>query len=161
MASKATPIQFLRSLVFNKRPQANQLLPGQPAVNTNPTQPGLYFADDTGNSLFKVGPCAVGNTAPNTGATTPGQLGNALGETWLDTTVTTTQPGPTLKVWDGTNWIGAMPFSFASAFMSTTRPPLNLPAGTMWWNTSTGLLYILYNDGTTIQWVQIAASVVS
>jgi hypothetical protein len=162
MATKATPIQFLRSLVFNKRPEADKMLPGQPAVNTNPSQPGLFFADDTGNSLFKVGPCTVSNTPPNDGATTPGQLGNSVGETWLDTTVTPLQPGPVLKIWDGTQWIGAMPFLFAGALMTSTTPStIAFPYGTMWWNTDTGLLYILYNDGTTPQWVQISASVVA
>ncbi len=161
MATKATPIQFLRSLVFNKRPEANKLLPGQPAVNTDASQPGLFFADDTGNALFKVGPCTVSNTAPNAGATAPGQLGNCVGETWLDTTITPLQPGPTLKIWDGVKWVTSMPFVFAGALMTNVTPPLSLPYGTLWWNTDTGLLYILYNDGTTSQWVQIAASVVS
>jgi hypothetical protein len=161
MATKATPIQFLRSLVFDKRPEAAKLLPGQPAVNTNSTQPGLFFADETGAALFKVGPCAISDTAPNSTATTPGQLGNAVGETWLDTSITPTQPGPCLKIWDGTKWVYSMPFVFAGALMSATTPPLSLPYGTLWWNTNTGLLYILYNDGTTSQWVQIAASVVS
>ena len=161
MATKATPIQFLRSLVFNKRPEADKLLPGQPAVNTNASQPGLFFADDTGSALFKVGPCAISDTAPNAGATAPGQLGNSVGETWLDTSITPTQPGPTLKIWDGTRWVTSMPFVFAGALMSSSTPSLGLPFGTLWWNTSTGLLYILYNDGTTSQWVQIAASVVS
>jgi hypothetical protein len=107
--TKSTPIQLLRSEVLDKRPDPAKLLPGQPAVNINPTQPGLFFADTTdGNGqLFKVGPCAVGPTAPNAGATgTPGQLGNTLGELWMDTA---DAAGPTLKVWDGTQWLNAMP----------------------------------------------------
>lgn len=161
MATQATPIQILRSSVNNKRPDATKLLPGQPAVNTDPQQPGLFFADSTGANLFKVGPTFIGNDPPNDGATLPGQLGNANGEMWLDTDPA--NPGPILKIWNAaTNqWVFAMPFIYATAVIDNVAPPLNSPFGTMWWNKDTGLLYILYNDGTTSQWVQIAASTVS
>lgn len=105
--TKVTPIQILRSEVLDKRPDPAQLLPGQPTVNTNSAQPGMFFSDSTGATLFKVGPCAVGPTAPNASATgNPGQLGNTLGELWMDTADVA---GPTLKVWDGTQWLNAMP----------------------------------------------------
>jgi hypothetical protein len=161
MATQATPIQILRSSVNNKRPDAAKLLPGQPAVNTDPQQPGLFFADSTGANLFKIGPTYIGDNAPNDGATAPGQLGNANGEMWLDTNPA--NPGPILKIWDASQnrWVGAMPFVYGAAIMQNFAPPLSVPFGTMWWNTDTGLLYILYNDGTSSQWVQIAASVVS
>lgn len=139
-------------------------MPGQAAVNTNSAQPGLFFADDTGSTLFKVGPCAVGATPPNDGATgTPGQQGNTLGELWLDMTPSTLdRPGPVLKVWDGSQWINAMPFTYASVIVSDTEPTLGLhPDGTMWWNSTTGLMYVLYNDGTTRQWTQVSSSTVS
>ena len=99
----ANPIfQLLRSVVLNKRPDPNQLLPGQPAVNTNSQQPGLFFADDTGADLFKVGPCHVGPTAPNAGATGAG-AGNCKGELWLDNS---NPASLELKVWTGTGWVG-------------------------------------------------------
>lgn len=99
----ANPIfQLLRSVVLNKRPDPTQLLPGQPAVNTNSVQPGLFFADDTGLSLFKVGPCHVGTTAPNAGAT-GASAGNTPGEFWLDNS----DPGSLeLKIWTGSVWVG-------------------------------------------------------
>ena len=99
---QVTPIQFLRSEVENKRPDPNKLLPGQGAVNTYENQPGFFFADSTGASLFKVGPCSVGSIAPNFGVTGP-TGGNTLGELWLDTTNSTY---PTLKVWGGAGWKG-------------------------------------------------------
>jgi hypothetical protein len=159
--TKVTPIQFLRSLVLNKRPDPTKLLPGQPAVNTAVAQPGLFFADDTGITLFKVGPCAVGNIAPNTGATGPGS-GNTLGELWLDLGSTPAHPGPTLKVWDGATWINCLPYTYANTIVSDTAPLINdhIP-GTLWWNSGTGLMYILYNDGTTKQWAQVSSSTVS
>lgn len=101
MATKVTPVQLLRSAVLKKRPDPALLLAGQPGVNTNPDEPGLFFADSTGAELFKIGPCGVGTSAPNSGATgNPGQLGNTKGEMWLDTS------GPTavLKIWDGSSW---------------------------------------------------------
>jgi len=161
--TKVTPIQFLRSLVSNKRPDPAKLLPGQPAVNTDAAQPGLFFADDTGATLFKVGPCTVDTLAPNTGATgAPGQLGNTLGELWLDTTPSTLdRPGPVLKVWNGTQWINCMPYTYANTIVSDTEPTLgNHPDGTLWWNSGTGLMYVLYNDITTRQWTQISGNVV-
>ena len=137
----------------------------EPEVNINSAQPGLFFADNTGGSgkLFKVGPCAVGGVAPNSGATgNPGQLGNTLGELWLDTTSSPLSPGPKLKVWDGTQWINCMPYTFASALVSDTEPALaSFPDGTMWWNSDNGLMYVLYNDGITRQWVQTSSNTVS
>lgn len=161
--TKVTPVQLLRSEVLNKRPDPAKLLPGQGAVNTNATQPGFFFADNTGNTLFKVGPCFVGTVAPNTGATgAPGQLGNTLGELWLDTTSTFDAPGPTLRVWDGSQWIDCMPYRYANTIVSDTEPTLgNHPDGTLWWDSGTGLMYVLYNDGLSRQWTQVSSNTVA
>jgi hypothetical protein len=162
--TKVTPIQFLRSLVLNKRPDPAKLLPGQPAVNTAAAQPGLFFADNTGNTLFKVGPCSVGTVAPNTGATgAPGQLGNTLGELWLDTNGDPPLfPGPVLKVWNGTSWTNCFPATtvYAVPIISDTAPSLIVhPNGTMWWDSSSGLMYILYQDPNgTRQWTQVSST---
>jgi hypothetical protein len=159
--TRVTPVQLLRSEVLNKRPDPAKLLPGQGAVNINSAQPGFFFADDTGNTLFKVGPCSVGSVAPNTGASgAPGQLGNTLGELWLDTTSTFDRPGPTLRVWDGSQWIDAMPYRYANTIVSDTEPTLSNPDGTLWWDSGTGLLYVLYNDGTSRQWTQVSGNTV-
>jgi len=159
--TKVTPIQLLRSKVLNKRPDPTKLLSGQPAVNIAAAQPGLFFTDDTNTTLFKVGPCAVGNTAPNTGATGPGS-GNTLGELWLDLGSTPAHPGPTLKVWDGATWINCLPYTYANTIVADTAPTItdHIP-GTLWWNSGTGLMYILYNDGTTKQWTQVSSSTVT
>jgi hypothetical protein len=163
MTTKVTPVQILRSEVANKRPDPAKLLAGQPAVNTNSAQPGFFFADNTGTSLFKVGPCTVGTTAPNTGATgSTGQLGNTVGELWLDTGSTFDSPGPKLKVWSGTQWINCMPYTYANTIVSDTAPTLgNHSDGTLWWDSGTGLMYVLYNDGTTRQWTQVSGNAVS
>lgn len=152
--------------MLNKRPDPDKLLPGQPGVNINSAEPGLFFADDTGSKLFKVGPCAVGTVAPNTGATgAPGQLGNTLGELWLDMNGDLPLfPGPTLKVWDGANWINCFPAPsiYAAVLIQDTVPPLNVhPDNTLWWNSATGLMYVLYNDSTTRQWTQVSSNTVS
>ena len=164
--TKVTPIQILRSEVLNKRPDPAKMLSGQPAVNLNAAQPGLFFADNSGGTgqLFKVGPCAVGTTAPNTGATgAPGQLGNTVGELWLDTTPSTLdRPGPVLKVWDGAQWIDCMPYRYANTIVSDTAPSLGLhPDGTLWWDSGTGLMYVLYNDGSSRQWTQVSGNPVA
>lgn len=151
--TKATPIQFLRSIIARKRPDPALLLSGQGGVNTESTEPGLYFADSTGTELIKIGPVAVGTVPGGTSA-------NSKGEMWLDNT--TTPAYPVLKIWDGTQWLTAMPFTFARPVISATAPALGTyPDGTMWWNSTNGLMYIQYNDGTTIQWTQVSSSTVS
>jgi hypothetical protein len=161
--TRSTPIQVLRSEVNNKRPDPSKLLDGQPAVNVDPAQPGLFFSDKTHTSLIKIGPCTVGVVAPNTGATgAAGSLGNTLGEMWLDTTSTFDSPGPKLKVWDGTQWINCMPYTYANTIVSDTEPVLgNHLDGTLWWDSGTGLMYVLYNDGTSRQWTQVSSNTVA
>lgn len=166
MATKVTPIQLLRSILLNKRPDPAKMLPGQPAVNLNAAQPGFFFADDTGATLIKIGPCAVGTGAPNAGATgAPGQLGNTLGELWLDINGDPPLfPGPVLKVWDGSSWINCFPSPtiYATPVVSDTAPNLSVhPNGTLWWDSVSGLMYILYQDPNgTRQWTQVSGNTV-
>jgi hypothetical protein len=165
--NQVTPIQVLRSEVNNKRPDPTKMLAGQPAVNINSTQPGLFFADNTGNALFKVGPCAVGTLPPNDPGIAPvGAPGNTLGELWLDLNGDPPLlPGPVLKVWDGANWINCFPppTIYAVPVVSDTAPALAVhPNGTLWWDSSTGLLYILYEDSNgTRQWTQVSSNTVA
>lgn len=160
MALKITPIKFLRSLVYNKRPDPSKLLGGQPALNTNGDQPGLFFRD-TYDNLIKVGPCHVGEHAPNS-TSDPNGAGNgtnALGEFWLDQAAPL---GPTLKVYDGTAWIKAEPLNYARVLISATTPDaeaLDLPQGTLWWNSENGLMYILYGNDPEGIWVQLGSIV--
>jgi hypothetical protein len=98
----ASSIQLLRSNNPNERPFPGNLLDGQPAINTNAEEPGLFFKATDG-SIVKIGPAAItsdGNP-PNTGGT--GQPGNTIGELWLDKSL----PIPVLKVYDGVQWVDA------------------------------------------------------
>lgn len=161
-----TSVQVLRSEVLNKRPDPTRLLSGQPAVNINAAQPGFFFADDTGNSLIKIGPCSVGDTAPNDGATGPaGALGNTLGELWLDTNGDNPFfPGPTLKVWNGAEWIPCFPAksAYAIPIVADTAPDIATHIdGTLWWNSASGTMYILFNDGSARLWVQVSGTPVA
>ena len=159
--TEATPVQLLRSSAYNRRPTAEGLLSGQPAVNINAQQPGLFFADDSGTSLFKVGPCSIGLTPPNNGAVLPGALGNCVGELWPDLNDTPTRPGPALRVWDGTDWIDCMPSRIGGALVSDVEPPLDVyPEGTMWWDSNSGLMYVVYDDGLSKQWTQVSSATV-
>nr|BAR24679.1 putative endosialidase [uncultured Mediterranean phage uvMED] len=92
-------IQHLRSSTANKRPTAAAMSDGQLAVNTNATNPGLFFKDADG-SIRKVGPVFIGSSAPNSSPATGGSTGHAVGEQWLDNTGGTY----VLKIWDGTAW---------------------------------------------------------
>jgi hypothetical protein len=167
MTTRVTPIQFLRSQVANKRPDPQKLLPGQPAVNTSSSQPGLFFSDDTGNSLIKIGPCTVGTVPPNTGAVGAGS-GNTPGELWLDTDGDSPLfPGPMLKVWNGSAWVNCFPSPtiYAVPLVSDTEPSTSVhPVGTLWWNSETGLMYILYQSpapSNVKQWVQVSSNTVA
>ena len=94
----ATAIQFLRSDTPSLRPNPVTLAAGMPMLNTNETDPGLFFKARDG-SLLKVGPCSVSDNPPNSSA--QGFEGNSLGEMWLDTSGT---DAPRLRVWTGTEW---------------------------------------------------------
>jgi hypothetical protein len=215
--TRVTPIQLLRSILNNKRPDPAKLLSGQVAVNLADTQPGMFLANAAGG-LVKIGPCTVGIDPPNSATGWPNppaaaSTGNSLGELWLDTrgstpisassivvgksyridTVGTTNfviigassndvgviftatgvgagtgtvtdsdvlaPFSILKVWNGSSWINVMPYIYATPIISAAAPTIaGYPDGTMWWDSSTGLMYVLYNDGTTRQWTQVSGS---
>lgn len=90
-----------RSSTLNKRPLPTELLDGQLGVNFDTATAGLFFKNDTGG-IIKVGPTAIGATAP-----APSELGTAqlgYGEMWLDTSDATTN---ILKVWNGSTWLTA------------------------------------------------------
>jgi hypothetical protein len=93
-------IQILRSNAAKERPFPGNLLDGQPAINVNAQEPGLFFKVTDG-TVVKIGPVAItaDGTPPNFAAV--GLSGNSVGELWLDKSVAP----PTLKVWDGSVWI--------------------------------------------------------
>jgi hypothetical protein len=98
----ASSIQLLRSNNPKERPFPGNLLDGQPAINTNVEEPGLFFKANDG-SIVKIGPATItsdGNP-PNTGGT--GQPGNTIGELWLDKALIP----PVFKIYDGSQWIEA------------------------------------------------------
>lgn len=96
----AVQILSRRSSVLHDRPFPIRLGTAELAVNNNPGDPGLYFADSTASpstGLIKVGPTFIGATAPNTPAV--GFTSYSRGEAWLDTSSTYIH-----KLFDGTNW---------------------------------------------------------
>ena len=151
MTVSATQIQLIRSSIPNCRPDPAQLLPGQPAVNIDAGQPGLFFTDTNG-LLTKVGPCSVGPVAPNLNPT--GSVGNSKGELWFDVNVAT------LKVWNGSEWLDCDPseVGFSKCIIQPTPPDTEIyPNGALWWNDYNGEMYILYEDPNGRQWVQVGA----
>jgi len=93
----ATKIQIARTEEPQLRPNAIQLEDGQPVINFNESEPGLYFKlrDDT---LCKIGPTHVGPYPPNSSAL--GWPGNSIGEMWLDTS----EAIAALHIWTGSEW---------------------------------------------------------
>jgi|TARA_R100000005_G_C5002097_1_gene209538 hypothetical protein len=95
-------IQILsrRSTVLHDRPNPIRIGAGEICVNSNPGDPGLFFADSTASpstGLIKAGPTFVGSTQPNTPAA--GFATFSKGESWLDTAST-----HILKIFDGSNF---------------------------------------------------------
>ena len=106
-------LQNVRSNTANKRPTAAGLSDGQIALNTNAGEPGLFFKDASGN-IRKIGPIAVGTTAPNSSPAAGGSIGNFAGEAWFDTTTTP----PVFKIYDGSNWIAASSLPLSGGTLS-------------------------------------------
>lgn len=96
----AVQILSRRSNILHDRPFPIRIGVAELALNNNPGDPGLYFADNTASpstQLIKVGPTFIGATAPNTPAV--GYATFSKGESWLDTSSTYIY-----KLFDGTNW---------------------------------------------------------
>ena len=140
----AVQILSRRSSVLHDRPFPTRLGVAELAVNNNAGQPGLFFADNTAapsTGLVKVGPIAVGNTAPN--STSSGFTGNSKGESWLDTNST-----HILKVFDGTSW--QMVKAVASIHAGVPTNPVD---GQLHYNKTTNKL-VIYDLATT-GWINI------
>jgi microcystin-dependent protein len=151
MAVSATQIQLLRSSIKGLRPDPSQLLDGQPAINVNAQEPGLFFRTNNG-TLTKIGPCAVGTVPPN--QTPEGSPGNSLGELWFSV------QDQTLKVWTGAGWVDCDPAEtgFSKVIIQPTAPDTEIyPNGALWWNDFNGEMYVLYEDPNGRQWVQVGA----
>jgi hypothetical protein len=174
-----TNIQLLRSSVSQKRPQPSSLLEGQPAININVGEPGLFFKATDG-SLFKVGPVAITSSGNAPNAAAAGPSGNVAGETWLDGR--SSFANAVLKVYNGTQWVAASGFQVdnstgnfqlsklltvttliangtgSSAYVrlpnapNATEPTLPTSAGALYFNTTTNSFRGY--DGTT--WADIS-----
>ena len=90
-------LQLKRSSIAGKRPGPEYLEPGEIALNTNASDPGLYFESNDG-SIIKTGPTHIGLKPPIA------TMGHGQGEQWLDT-----QNG-TLKVYhaESEQWVPVM-----------------------------------------------------
>ena len=174
-----TNLQLLRSSVSQKRPQPSSLLEGQPAVNINVGEPGLFFKATDG-TLFKVGPVAITSSGNAPNAAAAGPSGNVAGETWLDGR--SSFANAVLKVYNGTQWVTANGFQVdnstgnfqlsklltvstliangagSSAYIrlpnapNATEPTLPTSAGALYFNTTTNSFRGY--DGTT--WADIS-----
>lgn len=123
------------SVVASKRPTGAQLVTGELGLNSEATDPGLYFEDSAGN-IRKVGGAHYGATAPNAAAA--GQAGNSVGELWYNTA------DLKLYIWDGAAWVVAggtdsQAFYLAGPWATGVLRPDTTPLlpGDEWYDTST------------------------
>jgi hypothetical protein len=60
--------------------------------------------------------------------------------------------GQPIYRWDGAKWTTQGGTVGQPIYISDT-PPTGAPAGSLWWESDSGVLYIYYNDGDSMQWV--------
>ena len=74
----AQRIQHKRSSILGKRPAEQYLEPGELALNTNASDPGVFFETNNGE-IAKAGPTSIGPQPPAS------EVGYGPGESWYDT----------------------------------------------------------------------------
>ena len=87
----------------------------------------------------------------------------ATGDTWPNPPV----DGLPIYTWDGEKWTtvgtgyGTGGSGGGSTVYMSDTPPVGAPAGSLWYETDTGLFYVQYDDGSSMQWVIIVLPVAS
>jgi hypothetical protein len=140
----AVQILSRRSSILYDRPFPIRLGSGELALNNNPGDPGLYFADNVttpSTGLIKVGPTFIGSTAPNTPAV--GYATFSKGESWLDTSSTYIH-----KLFDGSTWRTPM-----AVVSNSNGKPVNPTDGQLHYDKLVPGLF-MYDAGTAA-WVAI------
>jgi hypothetical protein len=66
-----------------------------------------------------------------------------------------TAPTGVTYTWDGEKWSSGS--GYGAIYISDSAPAA--PVGSLWWQSSTGTLYVSYNDGNSIQWVAISGGI--
>jgi len=83
LASNFQRIRHKRSAVKGKRPTADILTAGEISINYNNEEPGLFITTSN-ETIAKIGPTAIGSTAPNTNPPSGGYGLNSNGELWFN-----------------------------------------------------------------------------
>jgi len=74
----------------------------------------------------------------------------------------TLNDNPTLPLHAATRqFVEAIAASNTGAVKIADTPPAGPIHGTLWWESDTGLLWMYYNDGTSVQWVEVSGSLTS
>jgi hypothetical protein len=66
-----------------------------------------------------------------------------------------TSPTGVAYTWDGQKWTSGS--GYGAIYIADTPP--SAPSGSLWWESDSGILYISYNDGNSIQWVAIGGGI--
>ena len=132
----AVKIIFKRSSILGKRPNGSNLEAGEIGLNTNPTEPGLFFETNNG-SVTKVGPTAYLPTEP---VTSPSR-----GELWVDSDTKSLNIGTDKNTWQ----------SVAAPFLGGTSG-LTVFVAPEYPNASDSLA----NDGQTIPFITINRAII-
>ena len=108
-------------------------------ANKNLISTGTLGVDQggTGLSNLTANNVILGNGTSAVQTVAPGTAGNVLTS-------------------NGTTWVSSTPSAGSSVTVSTT-PPASPTAGSLWYDTSIGVMFVYYNDGTSSQWVESAS----
>ena len=60
--------------------------------------------------------------------------------------------------WDGDKWTTQLRSSIGIGANPGPNPPDDAVPGMFWWDTVSGQLFILYNDGSSEQWVEASTN---
>jgi hypothetical protein len=145
----------------------DQGIPGPPGPpgNTGPAGPqGTPGPIGNTGAQGPAGPQGVPGNTILYGPADPGAAQGVNGNFYINTTSHFLFGPKAAGAWPaGTSLVGPAgpagapgPSGSAVTVVSDT-PPTGQSAGTLWWESDTGLLYILYNDGDSTQWVQAVA----
>ena len=158
-------IKIKRSAVAGKIPTTTDLQLGELAINTYDGK--VYIEQDqggvgVGTTVIVINPWSVG-TGTNTYNTyfTAGSVG--VGTTNPSATVTSSNTAvlaagivTAYKFYGDGAGLTNISVSGISTIGMGTVPPTSPTVGTVWYNTNLGRTFVYYNDGSSLQWVDVA-----
>jgi hypothetical protein len=157
-------VQHKRSAVRGKAPLPTDLEFGEIAINYEASNPSFYIKDSAG-AIRRIGsqlgalvfkgslaPTAAAPTAPNIGDVYVMSADGTMAASWVGVAGRLVVRSENIA-WSGTEWESLGNDRVHGIHIGET-PPATPSPGQQWFRSSTGKLYVYYDDGTgAAQWV--------